>query len=425
MKVQVAPSCQLLPAPGTAQRAVSRCLSRGRRAPGSLRWMLRPVVRWGMAGRGAGGEPGDSVGPRGHSRGAGGRVQAAEHALQARRQERLVGTRCGGWTAGGGLSPWRTSPEMEACLPESWSPTWGECAVRSRQEGGRSPRGESAWPDPPACGEGGWAPAWAWQPWQWSVGVSERETLGGESFRVPGASGPGILEQSWGHQWASSRWGAPCLPQWAPRNPPRCRCSQRAQGRRMMSRLRQGPQSLARAPASTLPASAPPAHPEVTERAGTISWAASRGLPESLASLLGSGAWPGPSPPTLWGLGQFVRRWARLGGRKWGSGQRFPRQLEQGRPRQKPRRPGSPGTPPALQALDAPEGTLCLVPTLPAGRPLRPGAGRAREDLRHWLQAPRFDGRLASWRRPAWPSPTPRRHRAAPHTLLPPSPPQR
>ena len=105
MKVKVVPSCQLLPAPGTAQRAVSRCLSHGRRAPGSLRWTLGPVVRWGMGGRGAGVEPGDSVGPQGHSGGTGGRVQAAEHALQARRREQLVGTRCGGWTVGGGLSP--------------------------------------------------------------------------------------------------------------------------------------------------------------------------------------------------------------------------------------------------------------------------------------------------------------------------------
>lgn len=92
MKVKVALSCQLLAAPGTAQCGVSRCLSRGWRAPGSPRWTLGPVARWGMAGREAG-----SARPQW---GRGGRpVQGAERTLPARRRERLVGTRYGGWRA--------------------------------------------------------------------------------------------------------------------------------------------------------------------------------------------------------------------------------------------------------------------------------------------------------------------------------------
>ena len=142
-----------------------------------------------------------------------------------------------------------------------------------------------------------------------------------------------------GTQWV----GSTLLASVGPEEPPCCHCSQRAQGRRMMSRLWRGPRSLARAPASTLPASAPPAHPEVTERAGTISWAASRGLPESLASLLGSGAWPGPSLPTLWGLGQFVRRWARLGAESGGQGGASPSSWSRGGRGRSPGCQGPPG----------------------------------------------------------------------------------
>lgn len=268
----------------------------------------------------------EKQGPRGHSGGAGG-GRCRGRSAHCRR-----GGGSGWWahgTVGGGLSPWRMSPEMEACLPESWSPTQGECGVQSRQEGGGSPRGESALPDPPAHGEGGWASAWAWRPWGWSTGALRRETLGGESFCVAGASGPGIrappmgLEQSWDQQRAHRGWGARCLPQWAPRT---------AHTPLLLlpggARPKDDVRSAAGAPTSTLPASAPPGHPRVTERAGSVSWAASRGLPESLASLLGSGAWPGPSQPTLWGLGWFVRRRARLVGRKWGSGRHLPRELK-------------------------------------------------------------------------------------------------
>lgn len=91
MKVKVALSCQLLAAPGTAQCGVSRCLSRGWRAPGSPRWTLGPVARWGMAGRGAG-----SARPQW---GRGGAGAGAERTLPSRRWERLVGTRYGGWRA--------------------------------------------------------------------------------------------------------------------------------------------------------------------------------------------------------------------------------------------------------------------------------------------------------------------------------------
>lgn len=75
--------------------------------------------------------------------------------------------------------------------------------------------------------------------------------------------------------------------------------------------------------------------------------------------------------------------------------------------------PGSHGMPPALRALDTLEGTVCSVPTLPAGGALRLGTIRARGDPRRWLQSPGFDGWLAPQGQPAWPSAAPQRHRAA------------
>lgn len=215
-----------------------------------------------------------------------------------------------GWMVGGGLSSWRMSVETGACLPESWSPAWGEGGVRSCHGGSGSPRGESAWPDPPACREGGRAPAWAWRPWGWGAGVPGREAPGGESFQAGWGFRP---QESRPHPGAWSRVGTigghtgggehlACLS--GPRGLPCCSCSQRAQGLRLMSCLQRGPRGLARAPTSTLPASAPPGHPGVTEWAGTVSWAASRGLPESPASSLGRGSLAGgrARPPSgVWG----------------------------------------------------------------------------------------------------------------------------
>ena len=187
----------------------------------------------------------EEQGPRGHSGGAGGPVQG--RSAHCRR-----GGGSGWWahgTVGGGLSPWRMSPEMEACLPEFWSPTRGECGVQSRQEGGGSPRGESALPDPPRpwrgwlgfclglaalgmerrgpeegnAGRGEFLRGWGF--WPWDLGPTQ---------------GPGAeLGPTAGIQGVGSALPASVGPENRP--PPRCRCSQWAQGRKMMSRLRRGP----------------------------------------------------------------------------------------------------------------------------------------------------------------------------------------
>lgn len=237
MKVKVALSCQLLAAPGTAQCGVSRCLSRGWRAPGSPRWTLGPVARWGMAGRGAG-----STRPQW---GRGGAGAGAERTLPSRRWERLVGTRYGGWRAesledeprNGSVSPGILEPHTGRVRCSE--PPGRRRESQGRERFARSPRPWRGWlgfclglaalgmerrgPEEGNAGRGEFLRGWGF--WPWDLGPTQ---------------GPGAeLGPTAGIQGVGSALPASVGPENRP--PPRCRCSQWAQGRKMMSRLRRGP----------------------------------------------------------------------------------------------------------------------------------------------------------------------------------------
>ena len=262
-------------------------------------------------------------------------------------------------------------------------------------------------------------------------GVPGREAPGGESFQTgwgfqPWESRP--YPGAWstvGTVGGHTGWGAPGLPQRAPRTPllfllpagPRPKDDVTSAA---------GPRGLAWAPP---PQSCQPPHPRVTP--GSLSGRApSPGQPHVVSlsprpPRWAGAAWPGaaPSHPLEFGVvceetgqagGQTLRvRVAPPPGSRSGEAEAGAQDAGVPRDAASPPCPGHSG------------GAVCSVSTLPAGGVLRLGAISAGGDLRRWLQAPGFDGRFAPQHRPAWPSAAPQRHRAAPHTLLPPSPPQR
>ena len=186
VKVKVALSC---PAPRSSWDSTERgqqVLVRWAEGPGKPSTGAGSCGEVGHGGQRRGVGLGDSVGPRGHGGGAGGRAgeetgAAGGHAVQW----------VDGWAVGGGLSPWRASTETEACLPEPWSPAWGEAGVRSCHGGSGSPGGESTWPDPPTGREGGRhlpGPGGLGGGAPGSRGGKRRE---GRVSRLAGASGPG------------------------------------------------------------------------------------------------------------------------------------------------------------------------------------------------------------------------------------------
>ena len=127
----------------------------------------------------------------------------------------------GGWRAeslegkhrNGSVSPRTLEPRMGRgwCseLPRRQRESWG------REHLARPAHWQRGWP----------APAWAWWPWGWGTGVPGREAPGGESFQAgwgfwPWESRP--YPGAWsrvGTIGGHTGWGAPGLPQRAPRTP--------------------------------------------------------------------------------------------------------------------------------------------------------------------------------------------------------------